>query len=161
MKVKYFSVVVSILLLVGITCTAHLLGGKKFSGKGKGIHSPLSDEVEKLADGRTLHHVRQQGFLLPDDEDHPEQLASIDCSGIQVWESDGKRWNGSGTCITIDRDGDTAFSWWEGTEKSTNWGYLRGTGKFEGVKGSGVARTVEKLANGKWIEEWEGTTELK
>ena len=162
MKGKYSGIVLSILFLVGAICIADLHGAKKYTAKGKSVNTPYSQEDEKLPDGRILRHGRQRGFILADDEDYPLHMASIDCSGISLWQSDGSRWQGSGTCVEIDRDGDIAWCWWEGTNEGVKWGYLRGTGKYEGATGSGTATLdIHNFPNGKWIEEWEGTLELK
>ncbi|UCF37672.1 MAG: hypothetical protein JSU96_02040 [Acidobacteriota bacterium] len=162
MKGMQLTAIIAVSVVLSISLPTELIGAKKYSGKGKSLITPHSREEHTLPDGRILRYARNQGFTLSDDPDHPQNMASVDCSNILLLEPDGQKWSGSGTCISIDRDGDMSWSWWEGTQEGVKWEYLKGTGKYDGVKGSGTSTLdIHNFPNGKWIEEWESTLELK
>ena len=48
----------------------------------------------------------------------------------------GEKWEGSGSCVKTDKDGDTIFYTWT----NNDWAFTGGTGKFKGITGHGVGK---------------------
>ena len=60
---------------------------------------------------------------------------------------------GDGRLVLIDADGDVAFAWYS----EDRWGFIGGTGKFEGIIGEGTYKTATAWPDGKFVNVWEIT----
>ncbi len=64
-------------------------------------------------------------------------------------------------CGGVDADGDVWTIWYGGDEDGGDWGYMGGTGKFEGIKGGGTFSAESQWSDGRGINSWEGTYTLR
>jgi hypothetical protein len=125
---------------------------------GDGVFVTVDEATSALADGRTRRLYTTTGFVLSD-EGNPFHRAEQDCSGAEIVAADGKSRSGAGSCVAIDPDGDVWWIWWRGDAKGGTWGFLGGTGKFEGITGGGSLRYALAWPDGRFTLKWEGTWE--
>jgi len=100
-----------------------------------------------------------QGVLWTFDPRHPQNGATADCSGTFTNGANGDVL-GKGACSYTARDGSLLWVRWEGDDQGGIWVYDGGTGKFDGVKGSGTY-TRAAAGNGVAISHFTGQYELK
>lgn len=131
------------------------------TGSGHAFRVPKASETYKLADGRSVQRESDVGYLTTAQPDNPLNMNTQDCSGTTVVSTDGKTASGSGYCVSFDADGDTAWMWWRGDLDGGTWGFTDGTGKFKGVEGGGTWKTKQRSPDGKFIDTWEGTWQMK
>jgi hypothetical protein len=98
-----------------------------------------SHDATKLADGGVVSRDHLKGTITDSDNASPLNGASHDCFGSILYAPDGEQIvAGHGTCDAIDKDGE---AWWltSTTEASggSTWTMIGGTGKYEGLSGSG------------------------
>ena len=67
----------------------------------------------------------------------------------------------SGHCDGVDADGDVWTIWYGGDEDGGDWGYMGGTGKFEGIEGGGTFSAESQWSDGRGINSWEGKYTLR
>jgi len=60
----------------------------------------------------------------------------------------------------IDASGSVAWIWYRGNATGGSWGFINGSGKFEGIMGGGTYNIVLGWEDGKQINTWEGTWEI-
>jgi len=135
--------------------------GQKVTGSGQAFRVPKSSETYKLSDGRSVQQTSEAGYLTAAQSDNPLNMNSQDCSGTVIVSTDGKTSTGGGYCVGFDPSGDTAWIWWHGGFDGGTWGFMDGTGKFKGVDGGGTWKTKQRLPDGKFIDTWEGTWQMK
>ena len=136
-------------------------GGQKVTGSGHAFRVPKASETYKLSDGRSVQQESDAGYLMAAQPDNPLNMNTQNCSGTMIASADGKTGTGSGYCISFDSDGDAAWMWWRGDLDGGTWGFMDGTGKFKGVDGGGTWKTKQRSADGKFIDTWEGTWQMK
>ena len=153
------TVAAAVFLAFGITAGAQ--AGQKVTGSGQGFYVPKSAATYKLADGRSVQQAADGGYLTSAQPDNPLNMNSQDCDGTNVVSTDGKTGTGSGYCVNFDKDGDAAWMWWRGDLDGGTWGWIEGTGKFKGVDGGGTWKTKQRAPDGKFINTWEGTWQMK
>jgi hypothetical protein len=112
--------------------------------------------LQEMPDGSKVQidHYSQISFAA--DQRHPLDNMSADCMGRSHISTDGALLSGSGTCTGFDGDGNTASFWWRIDKIDTPdcagtcgvWGYYAGTGKFQGIEGSGTFHTDTMFPNG-------------
>lgn len=59
-----------------------------------------------------------------------------------VWSASKAGVEFTNRCIFVDKDGDKTITMASGTPKSFQWKYLSGSGKYQGIMGSGTAEVV-------------------
>jgi hypothetical protein len=150
---------VVVLLCLGTASTA--ARGDTVKGNGHSVFVPQTTESYQLPDGRTVERNFNAGFLVASQPDNPLNLNTHKCTGTTVISADGKSQVGGGHCVSVDSDGDFSWLWWRGDQAGGTWGYLGGTGKFDGVKGGGTWKSGQTWADGQYINTYEGTWEMK
>jgi hypothetical protein len=82
--------------------------------------------------------------------------------GVGEWNPKTEQWSGRGYAERIDRDGDKIYMTWEGqTGKEGVQGtliFVKGTGKFEGIKGKSTWLAISVAPN-QGYNEFEGEIE--
>ena len=136
-------------------------GQEQFSAKGKFTFTRLSSESVSLPGGRTLQRVVDSGFTLTDDPSSPLDQSALTCTGAVVVSTSGEPGAGSGHCEAIDEDGDMWMLWFRNDNHGGPWGYIIGTGKFEGIEGGGTWAEGPQWPDGRGINTWETTYTLK
>jgi len=144
-----------IVLCVALAGAAVDLRAAQGQGGGEGVFVTVHEESVALADGRTRRLYRTAGFVLAD-EGSPFHRAEQDCSGAEILAADGKHLGAAGSCIATDPDGDVWWIWWRGDGKGGTWGFLGGSGKFEGITGGGSTRRALEWPSGRFTLKWEG-----
>ena len=69
--------------------------------------------------------------------------------------------NGHGYCDAVDADGDRWWIWWNNTPESNKWGFIGGTGKYEGITGGGTTESLAQMADGRAAITWDGHWTMK
>ena len=115
-----------------------------------------ASEEMPLSDGQVLMRVVQSGMVFADDPASPIDRTATTCTGSTVMDATGRATVVSGHCDGVDADGDVWTIWYGGDEDGGDWGYMGGTGKFEGIKGGGTFSAESQWADGRGINSWEG-----
>jgi hypothetical protein len=124
------------------------------------VYVTVSEQSSKLPDGRTVLHLHDKGILRTEDPASPIHLAIENCFSTIILAADGSIENGSGYCDTFDKEGDANWLTWVGTATGTAWTIYHGTGKFEGMTGSGTT-TFDLMLPDRSSGTFEGTLTMK
>ncbi|KPK62595.1 MAG: hypothetical protein AMS21_07385 [Gemmatimonas sp. SG8_38_2] len=134
---------------------------QSMSGGGLALYVPQAAESYQLPDGRTVQPLNLVGFVTANDPENPLHMMNQNCAGTTIVAPEGETMDGHGHCVGIDSEGDVAWLWWSSAEVGNTWGFLGGTGKFEGIEGGGTTAPGPIWPDGKYIITWEGTWEMK
>jgi hypothetical protein len=149
----------TICILAIAAFTAPAQAGEE-KGSGTVTYAPAKVTTEKLTDGSMMQRSHIMGIVLADDPSNSIHLASQDCFGTTLIAADGSA-NGHGYCDAVDADGDRWWIWWNNTPESNRWGFIGGTGKYEGIKGGGTTAPLTQMADGRTAITWNGTWTMK
>jgi hypothetical protein len=124
--------------------------------------------VREMPDGSQVQVAHYSQISFAADKGHPLDNKSADCMGRFHIAAGGALLSGSGTCTSFDAEGSTASFWWRIDKVDTRdcagacgaWGYYAGTGKFEGIKGSGTFHRDTMFPNGS-SGTWKGEATVK
>lgn len=134
---------------------------EKHTSKGHATYVQTGESF-KLPDGRSAMRQTSRGFVMTDDPNDPLNMTSQNCVGTALMTSAGAPATAYGYCDAVDRDGNVWWIWWSTAGETGKWGFLGGTGKFDGVKGGGTTRTAAVWpAEGKLVITWDGAWETK
>ena len=157
---RIFSFVFAIFLISSITNTDIVIAGEKFKAHG----TSYTVKWEQIEVGDEEGHVvgitesKQFYFNETTGEKHPSTSIGI----MDINTKTGQA-SGSGYGVTIDKDGDKMIRTWEGKVvgkghwKGT-YTYVKGTGKFEGIKGGGTWDSYSVAPKQSYLDvegEWE------
>lgn len=152
---KNYWVAVTICGLVIGSLAAPVWSGEE-KGSGTVTYAPAEVDNQSLADGSMIQRSHIMGIVLADDPSNSIHLASQDCFGTTLISADGSA-HGHGYCDAVDADGDRWWIWWNNTPESNRWGFIGGTGKYEGIKGGGTTTALAQMADGRTAVTWEGS----
>lgn len=157
---KNWSIIMAFAIIVWVgTHTA--LQAQKGTDRGQTVFVPVASESLELPDGRTVQRAQSTGYVIPDNSDSPFYMVNQTCFTTSVIAADGSV-SMSGYCDTYDSDGDVYWAWLRGDAQGGTWGFLGGTGKFEGIEGSGGKwKAGTTWPDGKWVVSWEGSWKMK
>ena len=130
------------------------------SDSGSFSFSTASSEEMPLSEGIVLMRVVSSGMILADDPASPLNRSATTCSGSTVINAATQTAATAGYCDMVNADGDVWTAWYEGDQDGGVWGFLVGTGKFEGVQGEDMYRVGDGWADGRGINYWEVTYTL-
>ena len=124
-----------LIVILSLTLGAH--AGKKYKASGTVSGTILWEEEQELPDGNTLrlNRVSQMVTVTEADPGYPFSEANCMCSSSSI-NSDTTR-NHLTSCICFDSDGDCYWNIGEGDQTGGTFTFIKGTGKFKGVKGNG------------------------
>ena len=91
-----------------------------------------------------------------DDESVPFHLGSQTAVGTSVMDADGNLLTTAGYLHTVDPDGDVMYIYWRGTGDGSEWSFVSGTGKYEGIQGGGTSEVLVALEDGSQMIRWHG-----
>jgi len=149
----------AVVLVFGIATAGQ--AGQKVTGSGQAFYAPKANATYKLADGRSVQQAASGGTMVATQPDNPLHMNTQDCDGTTVLSADGKTSKGAGYCVNVDKAGDAAWIWWRSDLNGGTWGWIDGTGKFKGVEGGGTWKVMQTSPDGKSVNSWEGTWEMK
>lgn len=118
-------------------------------------------ETVSLPGGQTLQRTVQDGFVLADNAESPLHQSATTCTGGTIVSGSGEPGIGYGHCDAIDKDGDVWTLWFRNDGSGGPWGYINGTGKFQGIEGGGTWTVGPQWPDGRGINNWEGSYTLK
>lgn len=127
---------------------------------GTVTHVFVSNEAEKLSDGRTLLRLHTKGVIEASDPKSPAHLAKEDCFNTVLLDPQGNIADGGGHCNIIDKDNDGYLLWWHFAQNGSVWNVFHGTGKFMGMSGGGTAKPLVNFAD-RYTLAYEGTLTMK
>ncbi|HEX9906299.1 MAG TPA: hypothetical protein VGA77_15195 [Propylenella sp.] len=121
----------------------------------------VSSETAQLPGGRTATTFTQKGMIHDSDPASPLNLSAHDCTGTLVSGGEGAGASGAGYCVAVDKDGDAWWLWWTSDAATGGtWGAIMGTGKYEGITGSGTT-TYDAGLPDRSVIAYAGTLTLK
>ncbi|UCF38368.1 MAG: hypothetical protein JSU96_05830 [Acidobacteriota bacterium] len=147
--------VLAFVTILGLSSTGIVLG-EEIAIKGHSVYTLEESERIEQDDGTVLVHETSRGFAVPE----TEPVQNEDCWGTRLMKSENN-WTGGGFCVGVNTEGDMYWVWWKGNQDGETWGYLGGTGRFEGRSGGGDSRMIRTWADGKAAYSWDGTYEKK
>jgi len=145
-KPLFITVVAILLFSVGSTIA------EKFSAKGKTFYVRVNEDDRQLPDGRIVRTTVDTGHLVFADGSPGRSETCYTTVIHQPGQAKGK---GGGHCRTVDVDGDSTWIWLKLNPVGNQWGYIQGTGKFEGITGLGTSKPGKAWPNGNFVVEWE------
>lgn len=143
-------------LAAALSCTATGPAAAEETGIS-GMVEYAAPEVEKTElGGTTVLDFRMPGTIAGDVDEMSEQVQHV-CFGTMSQTEGGGIGHGAGYCVQTDADGDVWWITWKGVPGDTAWNMAGGTGKYEGVSGSGTTTLVTQNDDGSSVVRYEGT----
>ena len=124
------------------------------SDSGVFTYSTASSDEMSVSDGTVLMRLVQSGMIIADDPASPLNRSATTCSGSSVVNTSTQAAAVAGYCDMVDVDGDVWTAWYSGDQDGGVWGFLVGTGKFEGIQGEGTYSAGVQWADGRGINSW-------
>jgi hypothetical protein len=150
------------LFVLSILVVAILLAARPVfaqTAKGENVAALKDSVTTKMAGGKTYMTVGSRQICTTADPKHPLNGASGDCDGACVMDAAGAA-TCMGSCTWVDRDGDIAFSTWDGQTEGS-WKLAGGSGKWKGSTGQGTWKNTSASAPGNFARNsWEGTMSM-
>ncbi len=145
-----------------LLCLFHVSLGQAQEMKGSGRVSFVrhSSETFQLPDGTTGQRLHSKGVVIANEPTHPFHLSTQDCLGTYLMDSDGAVSSANGYCDGIDRDGHIWWIWWKNDQEGGSWGFLGGTGKWDGTEGGGTTKYELQSPDGRVVISWEGSWKM-
>lgn len=145
--------------LVAVLFTSTIAVSAQTAISGRNVFYPQSTETTDLPNGHKLIRSHGSGFGLGP-EGSPFALTNLNCRGTIHANAEGVSYSITGHCDAVDAEGDTWTAWYAGDGSNGSWGFMGGSGKFDGLEGSGTYDTEAQWPDGKWTSTWEGTYEV-
>jgi hypothetical protein len=127
-----------------------------YEATGGNVFIPKVMSSVDLPDGNMLLRIMNSGFSWSENEEAVGGNGSINCYGSNIVNADGEQIDGSGTCETMDTDGDLWWIWWTGA-MAGDWGFTGGTGKYAGITGGGTWASEIEYPDGRVMNSWTGS----
>ena len=153
MKTKSWAAIAIFALVIGSVAAPATAGDEM--GSGTVTYAPAMVETVELPNGGMMQRSHIMGIVLADDPSNSIHLASQDCFGTTVVSADGTA-VGNGYCDAVDANGDRWWIWWHNSPDANTWGFMGGTGKYEGIKGGGTTTPLAQMADGRTAIMWDG-----
>lgn len=135
--------------------------GETHTSKGTAVYVQ-SGEPYELSNGQAVVQQVSKGFVLADDPTDPLHMSSQNCVGTSLVTAEGMPGKGYGYCDGVDAEGHMWWIWWSSEGRAGKWGFMGGTGPFEGVTGGGTTTvTAVWPEEGKYAIAWDGSWETK
>ena len=146
-----------------LVCLIHttLSQAQDVKGSGRVSYVPHASETFELPDGTAGQRLHLKGVVTANEPTNSIHFSTQDCFGTYLMNSDGTISSASGYCDGIDRDGHIWWIWWKGDQAGSSWGFLGGTGKYDGVEGGGTTKTELLSPDGRLVDSWEGSWKMK
>jgi len=119
-----------------------------------------SSEEMALGNGQTLIRQVQSGMVFAADPASPMNQTATTCLGSSVMAA-GEATVVVGHCDSVAANGDVWTAWYASDQDGGKWGFMGGTGVFEGVEGGGTFSSGAQWPDGRGINNWEATYTLR
>lgn len=151
-----YSKLITLITLAGLIAAPASIVAKTIEISGKATYIVTDNQVTEHANGMTTTVQTSKTIINCDDESiafHKSPQTSV---GTIVQDADGNVISSTGYCFSVDADGDVMYLWWQGGETGSAWGFMNGTGKYEGMKGGGTSEVITMAADGSQMITWQG-----
>ena len=149
------------LIIAVIVLAVVFAGGVAFAEKvtlsGATYYVTVEEEDLKVPGCQIMRTRSVTGFAVAEHETYPRNGT---CFTTSIIEADGDSWVGGGYCYEVDEDGDSTWLWLELADTGGTFGFIRGTGKYQGVSGGGTSKVIRTWEDGKFQVAWEVEYEL-
>ena len=162
-KSKILGIMVLVAFVMGIFLVANAVAAEKFKWRGVWYTVKVQSVDVPGEEGRVMVIREDKGILtVLQGSKLMDGMVGVNVPSADVNTKTGTGF-GHGVILFTDRDGDKMYWAWESKmEKGISSGpitVLRGTGKFEGLKGKGTWSAVTVAPNQFYVD-WEGELEL-
>jgi len=139
-RYRIFAVTTFIIFVFGITTIDCAIAGEKFKAHGSSYMVKWEQLEVGDEEGHVIAITESQQFYFNETTGDKHPSTSIGTMDMNIKTGQG---SGKGYGTSIDKDGDKSFRTWEGkTVGKGHWKgtftYIKGTGKYEGIKGGGT-----------------------
>jgi len=164
-RFRIFTVMALFIFALGLALVGEAVAGEKC--KGRNANYTVKSHSIEVADeeGHILNVSESKGILIIFEGVQAKKLwDGIALTTWGVFDLNVKTGQGCGHGIVerVDRDGDKVWSTWEGRSEKGGWRgtvvHVRGTGKFEGIKGKGTWVSISVGPN-QGYTDWDSEVE--
>ncbi len=140
------SKIIALTALIGFVFGTAVIGNAVAGQKVKLRNVWYGAKWEQLESGHEEGHVvaMSDGKFVTNNMEGKALFDGMAGSGISLWDFNSKTGVGvmNGYGVNTDKDGDKIYITWEGKNDGKGWKgpltYVKGTGKYEGIKGKGT-----------------------
>ena len=160
MTMKSTKTLRALMLALSLVLLPVFAAAKETTASGSATYIPISETKEMLPNGMTMTRLTSKCLVISDDESVDFHLAPQISTGSILSDANGKVLMSMGYGETIDADGDVMVIWWRGNETGSVWGFMGGTGKYEGIAGGGTSENIVLHSDGSQHIRWEGVLRI-
>jgi hypothetical protein len=147
--------------LTGLAAASNGAVAGSGSGSGSATYTIVHIDDRQLPGGNVLSRDHYKGVMLANDASSPFNLANQDCLGSMVFSpAKGAPVEIGDVCDAVDKDGDVSWIWYHDAGDVHTWAFMGGTGKYEGITGSGTTAQLGGSAD-RLVISWEGNWTMK
>ena len=147
---------IKLIALLGLGSVPTLLLAESFETSGDATYIVTDNQVTQHANGTTTTVQTSKTIVICDDESVGFHMAPQTAVGTVVQDADGNVLSSVGYGHTVDSDGDVMYISWRMIEGGSEWSFVSGTGKYEGMKGGGTSKVITRLEDGSQLIRWHG-----
>ena len=125
-------------MALGVACAAPAAWAADTPIEMSGCYTTDADVLAKVGDV-TAGTTVSRGYM--DIKGGPTDRMTHECR--VVWSASKAGLEFTNRCVNVDKDGDKTISMSNGKPKSYQWMFLSGTGKYQGITGSGTAEVTK------------------
>lgn len=154
---SHYGDIMKIIKSAGLACISFLFvfAASAEAIKGTNFLETTSQTVTELGNGLTATQQAQTGPASAASDSGIFAGATFYCVATIIANSEGEVSSNRGHCMTTHANGELTWLWFNGSNAlDGNWGFLDGTGVYEGIEGTGTfANDVD--GNGTYEGNWE------
>lgn len=151
----------STIVLIGLAVLLFAGGAalaERVTLSGTTYYVTVQEEDRELPGCQIMRTSSVTGFAVAQHQTYPRNGT---CFTSSIIEADGEVWNGGGYCYEVDEEGDATWLWLKVADTGGTWGFIKGTGKYEGISGGGTSKVIKMWGDGKFQVSWEADYELR
>ena len=156
-----FSKSIAAISLLALFTSPTVLSAMAYEAGGSATYIVTDSESTTHPDGTVTVIQTSKSVVVCDDETVPFHLGSQTAVGTLVMDADGNLLTTAGYLHTVDPDGDVMYIWWQGIEGGSEWGFMSGSGKYEGMEGGGTSKLISMQPDGSQVIRWHGKWTMK
>lgn len=147
---------ITLLTFIGFSGIPAFLSAESFETSGSATYIVTDNQVTTHANGTTTTVQTSRTIIECDDESISFHKAPQTAVGTVVQDADGNVLASVGYCHAVDADGDVMYIYWRMAGNGSEWSFVSGTGKYEGIKGGGTSEVLTTLEDGSQMIRWHG-----